>query len=120
MLTDGGFVKVSGTGVLTRAGKALKDVWSGRISNRLWNVLSESNNTFQSQLPILPLYTSVKAFPTLVKTPVPNNLPNPPSVNIFLTTLNVPYSTIRTKSLSSLKLAPHFISLPWKRLSSNL
>jgi len=35
MLTDGGFVKFSGTGVLTRAGKALMDVWSGRIGNRL-------------------------------------------------------------------------------------
>ena len=48
------------------------------------------------------------------------NFTNPPSVNIFLTTLNVPYITIRTNSLSSLELALHFISLLWKRLSSNL
>jgi len=39
MLTDGGFVKLSGTGVLTRAGKALTDVWSGRIGTRFWDVL---------------------------------------------------------------------------------
>ena len=45
---------------------------------------------------------------------------NPPSVNIFLTTPNVPYITIRTNSLSSLELALHFLSPPWKRLSSNL
>jgi len=42
MLTDGGFVKVSETGVLTRAGKALTDVWSGRIGNRFWDVLFDS------------------------------------------------------------------------------
>ena len=35
MLTDGGFVKLSATGVLTRAVKALTDVWSGRIGNRV-------------------------------------------------------------------------------------
>ena len=34
MLTDGGFVKLLGTGVLTRAGKALTDVWSRRIGKR--------------------------------------------------------------------------------------
>jgi len=39
MFTDGGFVKLSGTGVLTRAGKALMDVRSGRIGNRFWDVL---------------------------------------------------------------------------------
>ena len=50
----------------------------------------------------------------------PYNFTNPPSVNILLTTPNVPYITIRTNSLSSLELAPHFISPPWKRLSSNL
>ena len=50
----------------------------------------------------------------------PDNFTNPPSVDIFLTTPNVPYITIRTNSLSSLELAPHFISPPWKRLSSNL
>jgi len=65
------------------------------------------------------LHTSVKSFPALVRTQVPDNLTNPPSVNI-LTTPNVPYITIRTNSLSSLELALHFISLPWKRLSSNL
>ena len=42
MLTDGGFVKLSATGVLTRAGKALADVWSGRIGNRFWDVLFDS------------------------------------------------------------------------------
>ena len=31
MLTDGGFVKLSGTGGLTRAGKASTDVWGRRI-----------------------------------------------------------------------------------------
>ena len=46
MLTDGGFVKLSATGVLNRAGKALTDVWSGRIGNRLWNVLF--NSLFQA------------------------------------------------------------------------
>jgi len=35
-------VKLSGTGVLTRAGKALTDVWSGRIGNRFWDVLFDS------------------------------------------------------------------------------
>ena len=64
--------------------------------------------------------TFVKAFPALVRTPVPKNFTNPPSVNTFLTTPNVPYITIRTNSLSSLELAFHFISPPWKRLSSNL
>jgi len=34
MLTDGGFVKLLVTGVLTRAGKALTDVWSRRIGKR--------------------------------------------------------------------------------------
>jgi len=42
MLTDDGFVKLPGTGVLTRAGKALTDVWSGRIGNRFWDVLFDS------------------------------------------------------------------------------
>jgi len=37
-----GFVKLSGTGVLTRAGKALTDVWSRRIGNRFWDVLFDS------------------------------------------------------------------------------
>jgi len=64
--------------------------------------------------------TFVKAFPALVRTPVPDNFTNPPSDNIFLTTPNVPYITIRANSLSSLELALHFISPPWKRLSSNL
>ena len=41
-LTNGGFVKLSGTGVLTRAGKGLTDVWSGRIANRFWDVLFDS------------------------------------------------------------------------------
>jgi len=35
-------VKLRGTGDLTGAGKALTDVWSGRIGNRLWNVLFNS------------------------------------------------------------------------------
>ena len=74
----------------------------------------------QNWLPILPLHTSVKAFPALVRTPAPDNFTNPPSVNIFLTMPNVPYITIRTTSLSSLELALHFISPPWKRLSSNI
>ena len=52
--------------------------------------------------------------------PVPDNFTNPPSVNIFLTTPNVPYITKKTNSPSSLELALHFTSLPWKRLSSNL
>ena len=42
MLTDGGFMKLSGTGALTRAGKALTDVWSRRIGNRFWDVLFDS------------------------------------------------------------------------------
>jgi len=42
MLSYGGFVQLSGTGVLTRAGKALTDVWSGRIGNRFWDVLFDS------------------------------------------------------------------------------
>ena len=42
MLTDGRFVKLSATGVLTRAGKALTDVWSRRVGNRFWDVLFES------------------------------------------------------------------------------
>ena len=79
---------------------------------------SELNDTFQSRLPILPLHTSVKVFPALVRTPIPDNFTNQSSVNIFLTTPNVPYITIRANSLPSLAL--HFISLPWKRLSSNL
>ena len=49
-----------------------------------------------------------------------HNFTNPPSVNFFLTTPNAPYITIKTSSLFSLKLALHFISLPQKRLSSNL
>ena len=35
-------MKLSGTGVLTRAGKALTDGWSGRIGNRFWDVLFDS------------------------------------------------------------------------------
>jgi len=81
---------------------------------------SESNKTSQNRLPFLPLHTCVKAFPALVRTPVPDNFTNPQSVNIFLTTPNVPYITIRTNYLSLLELALHFISPPWKRLSSNL
>ena len=42
MMTDGGFVKLSGTGGLTRAGKALTDVWGRRIGNRFWDVLFNS------------------------------------------------------------------------------
>jgi len=42
MLTDGGFVKLSATDVLTRVGKALTDVWSGRVGNRFWDVLFNS------------------------------------------------------------------------------
>ena len=34
--------KVVGSGSLTGAGKALMDVWSGRIGKRLWNVLFNS------------------------------------------------------------------------------
>jgi len=60
-----------------------------------------------------------QSLPALVRTPVADNFTNPPSVNIFLTTPNVPYIT-RTNSPSSLELALHFISPPWKRLSSNL
>jgi len=67
-----------------------------------------NQTTSQNRLPILPLHTSVKAFPALVRTPVPNNFTNPPSVNIVLTTPNVPYITTRTNSLSS--LSSHFIS----------
>ena len=59
-------------------------------------------------------------FPALARPPIPDSFTNPPSVNIFLTTPNVPYITIRTNSLSSLESALHFISPPWKRLSSNL
>ena len=50
----------------------------------------------------------------------PDNFTNPPSVNIFLTTPNVPYISIRANSLLSLELALHFISPPWNRHSSNL
>jgi len=42
----------------------------------------------------------------------PYNFTNPPSVNIFLTTPNAPYITIKTSSLFSPKLALHFISPP--------
>ena len=35
-------IRLSGTGVLTRAGKALTDVWSRRIGNRFWDVLFNS------------------------------------------------------------------------------
>ena len=35
-------MKLSGTGVLTRAVKALTDVWSRRIGNRFWDVLFHS------------------------------------------------------------------------------
>ena len=42
MLIDDGFVKLSGTGGLTRAGKALTDEWSGRIGNRFWYALFDS------------------------------------------------------------------------------
>ena len=34
--------EIGGIGGLTGAGKGLKDVWSGRIGNRLWNVLFDS------------------------------------------------------------------------------
>ena len=57
----------------------------GTLVARLSARKSESNNTSQNRLPILLLHTSVKAFPALVRTPVPNNFTNPPSVNIFLT-----------------------------------
>ena len=77
---------------------------------------SKSNNTSQNRLPILPLRTSIKAFPALVRTPVPDSFTNPPSVNIFLTTPNVLYITIRINSLSLLELAPHITSPPWKQL----
>ena len=67
------------------------------------------------------LYTEKKRSHWLKQWPkIPDNFTNPSSVNIFLTTPNVPYITIRTNSLSSLALALHFISPPWKRLSSNL
>ena len=89
----------------------------GRTSQRLEERIKQHT---QNRLPILLLHTSVKAFPALVRKPVPDNFTNPPLVNIFLTTPNVPYITIRTNSLSSLELALHFISPPWKRLSSNL
>ena len=59
-------------------------------------------------LPILLPHTSVKAFPALVRPPVPDNFMNPPSVNIFLTTPNVPFITIRTNSLP--RSSSHFIS----------
>ena len=35
-------IRLSATGVLTRAGKALTDVWSRRIGNRFWDVLFDS------------------------------------------------------------------------------
>ena len=35
-------MKLSGTGGLTRAGKALMDVWGRTISNRFWDVLFNS------------------------------------------------------------------------------
>ena len=35
-------MKLSGTGVLARAGQALTDVWSERIGNRFWDVLFDS------------------------------------------------------------------------------
>ena len=35
-------MKLSGTGGLTRAGKALTDVWGRRIGNRFWDVLFKS------------------------------------------------------------------------------
>ena len=34
--------EIVGAGALTRAGKALTDVWSGRIGNRFWDVLFDS------------------------------------------------------------------------------
>ena len=34
--------EIVGAGVLIRAGKALTDVWSGRIGNRFWDVLFDS------------------------------------------------------------------------------
>ena len=46
------------------------------------------------------------------KTTSPHNFTNWLSVNIFLTTPNVPYLTIKTSSLFSLELALHVISLP--------
>jgi len=61
-----------------------------------------------------------QSLPRPGKDTVSDNFTNPPSVNIFLTTPNVPHITIRTNSLSSLELALHFISSSWKRLSSNL
>jgi len=36
-------VKLSGTGGLARAGKALADVWGRRIGNRFWDVLLLEN-----------------------------------------------------------------------------
>ena len=35
-------MKLSGSGGLARAGKALTVVWSGRIGNRFWDVLFNS------------------------------------------------------------------------------
>ena len=61
-----------------------------------------------------------QSLPRPGKDTVSDNFTNPPSVNIFLTTPNVPHITITTNSLSSLELALHFISPSWKRLSSNL
>ena len=83
----------------------------GRTSQRLEERIKQH---IQNRLPILLLHTSVKAFPALVRTPVPDNFTNPPSVNIFLTAPNVPYITIRINSLSSLELPLHFTSPPWK------
>jgi len=39
MLTDGGFVRLSGTCVLTRAGKAFTDVWSVHVIYRFQAVV---------------------------------------------------------------------------------
>ena len=110
MLTNGGFVKLLWPYVvLARAGKTLAVGRGTRIG------------TFLNPSPILVPRPTAKVFPALARTTYGhNNFTNPPLVNIFLTTPNVPSITATKNFLFSLEVALPFTFLLLKRLSLKL
>ena len=84
-----------------------------KIGDGFRNVLNPS--------PILVPRPTAKVFPALARTTkAHNNFTNPPLVNIFLTTPNVPSITATKNFLFSLVVALPFTFLLLKRLSLNL
>ena len=123
MLTDGGFVKLSGTGGLTRAAKALTDVWGRRIGNRFWDVLFNSllyTEKTRSKLHLQPMTTRLSYLlnPFLLATALTNEISSFLYINQFgsisTSFWRYPLKSVKRKALGWISYFTYICLFTWK------